>query len=249
MNFTDIAQVSQYELPVQATEVVERRLDPSWIKTRVGRGNIQLDYIEGHRVIRLLNEAFGYKWSFQIVKKETITPDKGRPYIEVLGRLIIPGVGIKEAFGTKELVGDYSQCSKAAMTDSLKKAASLVGIGLELYDDDSSYDEGSYANQYSNQYNDQYMAPPAESQSYYPEEPAPQPAAVINDWSAPEIVVAANTLKTYKRILGIRDNQELDPYVQEWSNGNLQSWRDITPANIQDFNEWLRAYKLEALSA
>ena len=43
---------------------------------------------------------------------------------------------VKEAFGSKSIIGKQSEQEhifKAAQTDALKKAASLVGIGLQLY--------------------------------------------------------------------------------------------------------------------
>ena len=43
---------------------------------------------------------------------------------------------VKEAFGSKSVIGKQSEQEhifKAAQTDALKKAASLVGIGLQLY--------------------------------------------------------------------------------------------------------------------
>ena len=136
--------------PEKTKEIIERKLNPKWIKQRKGRVNKTLDYIEGHRVIMLLNEAFDYKWSFEVLEKQTVAPQKGYPYIEILGQLTIPGVGVKQAYGSKSVVGDPSQCAKAAATDALKKAASLVGIGLELWSDDELYEDNNNSGQNNN---------------------------------------------------------------------------------------------------
>lgn len=56
---------------------------------------------------------------------------------------------VKEAFGSKSVIGKQSEQEhifKAAQTDALKKAASLVGIGLQLY---RAEEEQAYYNQIS----------------------------------------------------------------------------------------------------
>lgn len=56
---------------------------------------------------------------------------------------------VKEAFGSKSIIGKQSEQEhifKAAQTDALKKAASLIGIGLQLY---RAEEEQAYYNQIS----------------------------------------------------------------------------------------------------
>lgn len=56
---------------------------------------------------------------------------------------------VKEAFGSKSVIGKQSEQEhifKAAQTDALKKAASLIGIGLQLY---RAEEEQTYYNQIS----------------------------------------------------------------------------------------------------
>lgn len=247
-----VEQIMDMEQPKNAKKVIERKLDPSWIKQRKGRGNTTLDYLEGARVIQLLNEAFDYKWSFQVVKKQLVQPyGNGRPFIELLGRLTIPGVGVKEAFGSKDLVGDESQCSKAAATDALKKAASLVGVGLELWTDDDLTPPSNNYNNGGNNYNNNQGNQPTNINNKSPQnsQPAQNNQGSQPSWSQPEIVQAANELKQHKQTLGVKKNEDLDAYVKEWSGGDLKSWRDITPANIQTFNQWLANEKVSKLSA
>lgn len=63
----------------------------------------------------------------------------------------------KEGYGSKSVLGkqnDQESIFKAAGTDALKKAASLLGIGLELYrDDDEQYyfDELNYENPWTDE--------------------------------------------------------------------------------------------------
>jgi recombination DNA repair RAD52 pathway protein len=255
MKTTEIMKAQQ---PERLKEVIEQKLNPNWIKQRKGRGGMMLDYLEGHRVISILNDATDYKWSFEIISKETISPKKGKEFIEVLGKLTIPGVGVKQAYGTKELYGDQSQAAKAATTDALKKAASMAGVGLELWSDDepaNDYNNNSNGNSnYNNNGNgasngnSNYNNNNSQSNSNNSSKSSNNGSST-KTWAQPEIVKAANALKEHKKALGIKKNKELNSYVDEWSDGELSSWSDITPANIQDFNKWLENNKIQKLSA
>lgn len=134
----------------KALKVLKAPLDKTWIETRKV-GNTELSYIGGHVVIRLLNEAFNYQWNFEIVSEEIVQSipkynkwakngadpyEAQPPVVKVLGRLTVPGLGIKEQYGSKVLIGGASEqesAFKSAATDAMKKCASLFGIGLDLY--------------------------------------------------------------------------------------------------------------------
>ena len=62
-------------------ELLEKPFDPSQIKQRKGNFGNVLDYIEGHEIIRRLNEAFDEDWSFKVVDYETL-PDFGQVLYE-----------------------------------------------------------------------------------------------------------------------------------------------------------------------
>jgi hypothetical protein len=119
--------------------LLEKPFEPSQIKQRQGKFGHILDYVEGHVVTSRLNEAFESNWSFEIVKYRIIK-DPGE--VLVLGKLTAEGV-IKMAFGSKEIerskdtkaIISLGDDLKAASTDALKKAASLLGVGLYLYSD------------------------------------------------------------------------------------------------------------------
>ena len=121
-------------------ELLEAPFAPNEVKQRRGRNNKAMDYIEGHTVIQRLNEVLDNQWNFTIVSHE-IREDIDS--VLVLGKLTAPGV-VKMQFGSSQLtraketnkiiaVGDDL---KAAATDSLKKCATLLGIGLYLYNTD-----------------------------------------------------------------------------------------------------------------
>ena len=120
-------------------EVLERPFDSTLIKTRQGAFGKELSYVEARHYIERLNESFDGIWSFEVVEHE-VRQDE----VLVLGKLTAEGV-TKMAFGgsaitrnrkTNEPVSGADDL-KSAATDSLKKAASLLGVGLHLYGDDS----------------------------------------------------------------------------------------------------------------
>ena len=118
-------------------QILEQPFEEHQIKYRPGSFGQTLAYIEGHEVIKRLNQAFQGKWSFEIIAHEIKDTE-----VLVVGKLICPDAGIiKMAFGgskvttnneTGEIVSIVDDL-KAAATDSLKKAASLLGVGLHLY--------------------------------------------------------------------------------------------------------------------
>jgi hypothetical protein len=158
------------------------------------------------------------------------------PYLQIRGRLTVPGLGVKEQYGTKILVGGASEqegASKSASTDALKKCATLFGIGLELYggsEETSSTPATSYNNnKYNNSNNNKGYA---NVQSY---NSTPAPAQV--SWEGKEGEV--KKLKELKAILGVADNQQLNPYVAEFTGIVSATYELVTPNNIAAFNKFL----------
>lgn len=265
----------------RAKEVIEAKLNPQWIKQRQ-QGGATLSYIGGHTVIRLLNKAFGLQWSFEIVgeevkesqpkpaydgwgkqRKPKLNPDGSQvmepqpPVAKVLGRLTVPGLGVKEQYGSKVLIGgatEQESAFKSASTDALKKCASLFGIGLELYGDDEGFDSDenvaqntpvppqqsapqqkqSYQSQQQPVQQPVQQTPPAE-----PQQPTGQVQQASNapagGWNPDDI----NRLKELKQILGVTDNRQLDPYVREFFDNQNVTWQNITPENIKAVNIFL----------
>ena len=109
-------------------------------------------------VIRRLNDTFGSNWSFRIIKYEFVPPSNPVQVV-VHGRLVVSVMtsgaasmeGMRASQGSDECVKDGIGCSsltadpngnlinigwdiKTAASDALKKAASLLGVGLDLYE-------------------------------------------------------------------------------------------------------------------
>lgn len=252
-----------------ANSVINRPIPKELIKSREGAGKMTLSYIEGETVIRLLNEAFGPEgWSFQVVTKCIVesqpkqmteydsatrkvkklyntdgTPkmEPQPPIAEVLGRMIVPGFGVREQFGTKVLIGGSSEqegASKAAATDALKKCATLFGIGLELYENKGEQPQAQNTG-YKKDYNNKGYNTQKSGYESKPSTPSYTPAPKIDDnqWVGKDADI--RKLKELKAIIGIDDNGKLDPFVAEFTGSKNDTYEKITPANISAFNKFL----------
>ncbi len=104
------------------------------IKSRPGRNGQAIQYVEGHAIVQRLNEALGGDWSFKVLEHDVREGE-----VIVLGELRA-GDLVKQAFGGSEVtrtrdgkVVSLADDLKSAATDALKKAATLLGVALQLY--------------------------------------------------------------------------------------------------------------------
>jgi hypothetical protein len=121
-------------------ELLEKPFEPSQIKQREGYFGKKLDYIEGHCVIARLNDAFDADWSFSILEHRIL---EETDEVLVVGQLRASDVA-KTQFGSSRITRaresgepvSFADDFKAAATGSIKKCASLFGVGLHLYNGD-----------------------------------------------------------------------------------------------------------------
>jgi hypothetical protein len=105
------------------------------IKQRAVQGR-QFDYVEGHTVIHRLNDATENQWSMEIKSISTIDIKEDWKQVTAHVALTIPGLGTREHIGIQDVHVKGPDLVKGAITDALKKAATLFGVGLELYGPD-----------------------------------------------------------------------------------------------------------------
>lgn len=124
-------------------DALQTSFAPAQIKQREGSFGKTLDYLETHTVIQRLNEALGGNWSFEVIRWEI---HEVADEVIVTGRLST-GLIIKEQTGSSkckrnknsgELVG-IGDDIKAAASDCLKKCATLLGVGLQLYESQTQF--------------------------------------------------------------------------------------------------------------
>jgi hypothetical protein len=123
------------------------------IKERQGRGGMRFSYVEHGYVTERLNLVFGFNWDFEVVDKQMLEDE-----VIVEAKLTVRTPGgqtiVKTQFGGAEIKRHASGARsgrplsiaddyKAAASDALKKCASLLGIGLDLYGRDRPEEVGS----------------------------------------------------------------------------------------------------------
>jgi len=125
-------------LDLNAIAVLTRALPKDKIQTRPGKGGLEFSYITPDFVIDTLNEAFGSEWSTRIVSHAVFSDN-----VAVVGlELSVPTTDgkyvVKQQFGSCEITRglDVGSAFKGAASDALKKCATLLGLGLELYKDE-----------------------------------------------------------------------------------------------------------------
>jgi hypothetical protein len=115
-------------------EILERAFPDALIRSRKGPFGQTFSYVEGSAYIARLNEAFEGEWSLEIVEHHIRETE-----VLVVVKLSVGSVA-KTAFGGSSItvsregeVVSIADDLKAAATDALKKASSLLGVGLHLY--------------------------------------------------------------------------------------------------------------------
>ena len=128
-------QKDKYEAALKA--LITGRTPKRVVYQKPAGGEKEVDYIPGWWFIDQLNSLFSYNWDFEIVN-QGITGDQ----IWVLGKLTVhtsKGTIVKMAFGgvrmksVKNAAIDIGDDYKTAATDSLKKAATFLGLGADIY--------------------------------------------------------------------------------------------------------------------
>jgi hypothetical protein len=114
--------ISRIKAPVNNVLIKKNTYD------KFGNGN----YITTETVTDILNETFGFIWSWEIINYI----DKG-DYVICHGRLTIPGIGIKDGVGSaKADKKDNSTMYSSATSFAFKNAAKKIGIAPNLFNED-----------------------------------------------------------------------------------------------------------------
>lgn len=105
--------------------------------------NPKLSYVEGHTYIHKIIDATDNTWDWKIIRQDfhpygATGKGNARLLITVIGELTIPGLGTRAGMGVQVVTADTGgeDMWKGAITDAIKGAAKLFGVGLELYGPD-----------------------------------------------------------------------------------------------------------------
>lgn len=120
---------------------LRQRLGPEYISSRMAGGGQKVCYIEGHKVINLANEMFGYNgWAHSVTQQNVdfIDLNNGKFYVGVCAFVRVQlkdgsyhedvGYGVSEGLKSKAL--SLEKARKEAVTDGLKRALRSFGNAL-----------------------------------------------------------------------------------------------------------------------
>lgn len=204
---------------VNAINVIQTPTNPTWIQKK-SVGGKQLSYVSGTTVTRILNKAFSYCWSFYILetrivqsedkidkKSGVVTPQSG--VVQVHGRLVVPGMGVREQWGAQPLSGGsdvQEHAFKSAATDAMKKCASLFGVTLDLYGDEGMYelqvgmddliiDDAVVLDKYKDRKKEAYLAAKKQAEAEQAAATAPAPPQAVVPAEEPATAAPAETVE------------------------------------------------------
>ncbi|XP_074907210.1 DNA repair protein RAD52 homolog isoform X4 [Buteo buteo] len=132
-----VACFGQYQYTASEYQAIQhalrQRLGPEYISSRQAGGGQKVCYIEGHRVISLANEMFGFNgWAHSVTQQNVdfVDLNNGRFYVGVCAFVKVQlkdgsyhedvGYGVSEGLKSKAL--SLEKARKEAVTDGLKRA-------------------------------------------------------------------------------------------------------------------------------
>lgn len=146
-------QVLAEAIPLSIS-ILTRPIPEEEIRKKPGKGGQSQVYTDVNYVISTLNEAFGHRWSNRVDSVEIIKDLEGRPF-EAFALVTIscsfdnglswvshtqggsqPIEWIKGSDGSKTIPVTVGDAIKGAISDAIKKCASLFGVAAEIYDSD-----------------------------------------------------------------------------------------------------------------
>ncbi|NWV26747.1 RAD52 protein, partial [Origma solitaria] len=140
-----VASFGQYQYTAGEYRAIQhalrQRLGPDYISSRQAGGGQKFCYIEGHKVISLANEMFGFNgWAHSVTQQNVdfVDLNNGRFYVGVCAFVKVQlkdgsyhedvGYGVSEGLKSKAL--SLEKARKEAVTDGLKRALKCFGNAL-----------------------------------------------------------------------------------------------------------------------
>ncbi|XP_023780785.1 DNA repair protein RAD52 homolog isoform X2 [Cyanistes caeruleus] len=140
-----VASFGQYQYTAGEYRAIQhalrQRLGPDYISSRQAGGGQKVCYIEGHKVISLANEMFGFNgWAHSVTQQNVdfVDLNNGRFYVGVCAFVKVQlkdgsyhedvGYGVSEGLKSKAL--SLEKARKEAVTDGLKRALKCFGNAL-----------------------------------------------------------------------------------------------------------------------
>lgn len=222
----------------EAVQKIETPINPALLKDRPSYQKYgSKQYLPMPNMIRQINDIFGYQWSFEIVSEEYIPFDEERAFVKIKGRLTIPGMGIKEQYGTGDVdlkggkfkdpgvaFSSYQFAYSKATTYAFKACCELAGLGMAMSD---TWDEPLYLEKEEEPITQK-------SQSNTQNRPTATPSTETKPAYTQEQI---NRMVAFKQDFNIETNQDLVPILKMW-NSKIVTFKDLSPTNIDQFLDW-----------
>uniref|UniRef100_A0A669PA27 DNA repair protein RAD52 homolog n=1 Tax=Phasianus colchicus TaxID=9054 RepID=A0A669PA27_PHACC len=142
---SSVACFGQYQYTANEYQAIQhalrQKLGPEYISSRQAGGGQKVCYIEGHKVISLANEMFGFNgWAHSVTQQNVdfVDLNNGRFYVGVCAFVRVQlkdgsyhedvGYGVSEGLKSKAL--SLEKARKEAVTDGLKRALKCFGNAL-----------------------------------------------------------------------------------------------------------------------
>ncbi|XP_062426201.1 DNA repair protein RAD52 homolog [Rhea pennata] len=142
---SSVACFGQYQYTANEYQAIQhalrQKLGPEYISSRQAGGGQKVCYVEGHKVISLANEMFGFNgWAHSVTQQNVdfVDLNNGRFYVGVCAFVKVQlkdgsyhedvGYGVSEGLKSKAL--SLEKARKEAVTDGLKRALKCFGNAL-----------------------------------------------------------------------------------------------------------------------
>lgn len=137
------------EMEKDVDENFLKPFEQEFIKSREGYNGTNVFYVSGSDFLERARLAFKRRFTFlelQCIEDTSVVRrwdkntsqhvEKEIPYINVIGLLAVPGLGVYTAYGSKKIVDEATDVRKAAVIDAFKKCCEYVGIRMDYDDED-----------------------------------------------------------------------------------------------------------------
>lgn len=151
--FPDLEEIKKSKYEAALRNLITGITPRDVIYQKPARGGADIDYVPGWWFVEQLNALFGYLWDFEVVEQFV-----GEKQVWVKGKLTVKsssGLTVsKTAFGGSDIkkysdrsekagqVIDIGDDLKAAATDAMKKASTLLGMAADIYGKREKLEQG-----------------------------------------------------------------------------------------------------------
>lgn len=196
------------------------------------------EYLDTPTLQRMLNDAFDYKWSWEVLDFKLMPHADEAEYALVWGRLYLPGLGFRDAFGSAKIDKkgnkDNSAVFESANTYAFKKAVKNTGFASNLFDE--NWDEDLFYEDFDKEpKKEQPKAEPKQEKKPEPKQEATKKPPVEEDDDEETFSDKQKAdMIELREIHKIKTNKELVGLFQIW-NKDIKNLGEITPKLLDEF--------------